>query len=254
MKKRIRAIVLASQTRMMLMAVLWLALFAYAGRPLLAGAAAIGLAPAAAWGALLILAALPAISAFTRRAQITSYAILAIMSTLLVLTLAGDLVRGAWFVTRLALATHPLPLLDPRALSLGILAAGGALSLLGFAQARCPRLRRVSVPIENLPAELEGYRIVQWSDVHVGPTIQRRFVQSLVERTNALDADAIAITGDFVDGPLGDCREHVAPLRGLHARDGVFYVTGNHEYYWRASEGCRSSSATASTFSKTSTA
>ena len=52
----------------------------------------------------------------------------------------------------------------------------------------------------DLPPELEGYRIVQWSDVHVGPTIQRRFVQSLVERTNAVDADAIAIR--YRDGTL----------------------------------------------------
>jgi predicted MPP superfamily phosphohydrolase len=59
-----------------------------------------------------------------------------------------------------------------------------------------------------------------------------------VERTNALDADAIAITGDFVDGPLADLRDEVEPLRDLRARDGIFYVTGNHEYYWRVSEWC----------------
>ncbi|HEX9162845.1 MAG TPA: metallophosphoesterase, partial [Thermoanaerobaculia bacterium] len=47
---------------------------------------------------------------------------------------------------------------------------------------------------------------------------------------------AIAITGDLVDGYLDDLRDQVQPLAALRARDGVFYVTGNHEYYWRASE------------------
>jgi predicted MPP superfamily phosphohydrolase len=77
---------------------------------------------------------------------------------------------------------------------------------------------------------------VQWSDVHIGPTIRRPFVQRLVEKTNALNADAIAITGDLVDGPLDALREQITPMADLRARDGVFYVTGNHEYYWRASE------------------
>ena len=210
------------------MAVLWLALFAYAGRPLLAGAAAAGIAPAAGWAFLIALAAVPAVSMFTRRAQLTGYAILGVFSTLLVLVFIGDIVRGVSF-----LAHVPL---DARAVSLTILYAAGALSLIGLVQARWPRIRRVSIPIENLPEELDGYRIVQWSDVHIGPTIQRGFVQSLVDRTNALDADAVAITGDFVDSALEESRDHIEPLRGLHARDGAFYVTGNHEYYWRASE------------------
>jgi predicted MPP superfamily phosphohydrolase len=77
---------------------------------------------------------------------------------------------------------------------------------------------------------------VQWSDVHIGPTIQRSFVESLVRRTNALNADAIVITGDLIDGHLEDLRDAIEPLRDLRARDGVFVVTGNHEYYWRASE------------------
>src|SRR4029453_10641514 len=125
-----------------------------------------------------------------------------------------------------------------RTISYAALAAAVVLWLVGLFQARCPRIRNVSIPIENLPEELDGYRIVQWSDVHVGPTIRRNFVQSLVERTNALGADAIAITGDFVDGPLCVLREEVEPLRELRARDGIFYVTGNHEYYWRAGEWC----------------
>jgi predicted MPP superfamily phosphohydrolase len=211
-----------------MMSLLWLALFAYAGRPLLAGAAAAGIAPVAGWVFLLALAAIPAFSMFTRKAQLTGYAILGIFSTLLVLVFLGDLVRGISLLARFPF--------NARAVSLSILYATGALSVIGVVQARWPRVRRVAVTIDDLPSELEGYRIVQWSDVHIGPTIQRGFVQSLVDRTNALNADAVAITGDFVDSALEQSREHIEPLRGLRTRDGAFYVTGNHEYYWRASE------------------
>lgn len=212
---------------MLLMAAVWLSLFVYAGRPLLTGAATFGIAPAFAWLLLFALSLVPVLTMFTRRAQAIGYAILGVFSSLLFLMLAGDVVRGAFFLAR-------LPLLDARLVNLTVLGAAGVLSVIGLVQARWPRTVRVAVPVANLPEELEGYRIVQWSDVHVGPTIQRRFVQSLVERTNALNADAVAVTGDFVDGPLDDLREHVEPLRELRARDGVFYVTGNHEYYWSA--------------------
>jgi predicted MPP superfamily phosphohydrolase len=236
-KPRIRALALASQTRIVLLGGIWLSLFAYAGRPLLAGAAAAGVAPALAWTMLMALAlvpALPLVSGRRSSAHWSGYAILALFSSLLVLVILGDLLRGAYTLARLAMPAWPL--LDPRTLSLAILGAAGALTVVGVVQARCPRVRNVAVPIENLPAELDGYRIVQWSDVHVGPTIRRAFVESLVERTNALQPDAVVITGDLVDGYAADLREEVQPMRGLRPRDGVFYVTGNHEYYWRASE------------------
>ncbi|HEX6096608.1 MAG TPA: metallophosphoesterase [Thermoanaerobaculia bacterium] len=238
-KRRIREIALASQTRFALMTAVWLSLFAYAGRPVLAGAAAAGLAPAAGWTLLLVAALLPALPWFLgSRSSIhwTGYATLAVFSTLLVLTFVGDVLRGAYTLARWVLSAQTWPVPDPRAVSLAILGTAGALSLVGLVQARCPRVRKVEVPVEGLPEELEGYRIVQWSDVHVGPTIRRPFVQSLVERTNALNADAVVITGDFVDGPMDALRDEVQPIRELRPRDGVFYVTGNHEYYWAAGE------------------
>ena len=237
-KPRIREIALASQTRFALVAAVWLSLFAYAGRPLLAGAAAAGLAPAFGWTLLLIAALLPTapmLLGSRRSVHWTGYATLALFSTLLVLVFVGDVVRGAYALARFALPVS-WPLLDSRAVSLTILGAAGALSVVGLVQARCPRVRKVEVPIENLPEELEGYRIVQWSDVHVSATIRRTFVQSLVDRTNALHADAVVITGDFVDGPMDALRDEVEPIRDLRPRDGVFYVTGNHEYYWAADE------------------
>ncbi|HEV7768740.1 MAG TPA: hypothetical protein VGQ76_27355, partial [Thermoanaerobaculia bacterium] len=219
MRKPPRAIALASQSRLVLIAAVWLSLFAYAGRPILAGAAAAGIAPAGAWTILFVLSLLPLLPFLVQRGHWTGYATLALFSSLLVLVLLSDIARGVYFLARATLG-QTWPMLDTRTLSLAILGMAGVLSLVGLAQARCPRVRRVSVPIDNLPEELDGYRIVQWSDVHVGPTIRQRFVQSLVERTNALDADAIAITGDFVDGPLSDLREQVEPIRDLRSRDG----------------------------------
>jgi predicted MPP superfamily phosphohydrolase len=106
------------------------------------------------------------------------------------------------------------------------------LALWGLYQARrTPVIRATEVPIANLPPELEGLRIVQISDLHVGPTIKRDFVQRIVERVNGLDADLIVFTGDMADGPVERLATHVAPLAQLQARLGMFSITGNHEYY-----------------------
>ena len=107
-----------------------------------------------------------------------------------------------------------------------------AASLIGFFNARrTARVLRVDVPITGLPPALIGFSIVQLSDIHVGPTIKRGYIQRIVDAANRLEADAIAITGDLVDGSVAELREHIAPLAGLRARHGTFVVTGNHEYY-----------------------
>jgi predicted MPP superfamily phosphohydrolase len=116
---------------------------------------------------------------------------------------------------------------------------GGAAAVLGIgasgvgvASALSPvAVSRVRVAIDRLGKAKSGYRIVQISDVHVGPTIGHDFIEEIVARINALDPDLIAITGDLVDGSVADLAEHVAPLAKLRAKDGVFFVTGNHEYY-----------------------
>jgi predicted MPP superfamily phosphohydrolase len=95
-----------------------------------------------------------------------------------------------------------------------------------------PIVRRVRVPIAKLPEALDGYTIVQLTDLHVGWTIGARFAETVVARVRALDPDLVVITGDLVDGRVTDLVPHVAPLAELRGRDGVFAVTGNHEYYW----------------------
>jgi uncharacterized protein len=89
----------------------------------------------------------------------------------------------------------------------------------------------VGVRSSRLPRPLSGLTVVQLTDVHVGPTIGKKFIEQIVEKTNAQKPDIIAITGDLVDGSVASLREHVAPLARLKARHGVYFVTGNHEYY-----------------------
>lgn len=116
--------------------------------------------------------------------------------------------------------------------SSAILGLALGLTLVGMLQARRPRVVHVTVPIRDLPGDLQGFRIAQLSDLHVGPTIRRRFVESVVRRTNRLAPDLVAVTGDVADGLVPELREHVEPLAGLVAPHGTFFVTGNHEYFW----------------------
>ena len=103
---------------------------------------------------------------------------------------------------------------------------------IGFFNARrTARVQTVEVPIAGLPPALIGFTIAQLSDIHVGPTIRRGYIQRIVDVVNRLEADAIAITGDLVDGSVAELRDHIAPLADLRARHGTFVVTGNHEYY-----------------------
>ncbi|MSP93396.1 MAG: metallophosphoesterase [Myxococcales bacterium] len=99
------------------------------------------------------------------------------------------------------------------------------------AAVRGPQDCHVEIKLKKLPAGADGLRIVQWSDVHVGPTIRRAFVEDLVRRTNAVQPDLIVITGDLVDGSVAMLRDEVAPMAQLRARHGVWFVTGNHEYF-----------------------
>lgn len=106
------------------------------------------------------------------------------------------------------------------------------ITMLGFANARRRAgVRSVDVPIAGLPHALQGFRIAQITDIHVGATIKHGYVSRIVEAVNALEADMIAITGDLVDGSVGRLAAHTEPLGQLSARHGVFFVTGNHEYY-----------------------
>jgi predicted MPP superfamily phosphohydrolase len=113
-----------------------------------------------------------------------------------------------------------------------VMALTPAITLVGFFMARrVAPVVDVKVPLAGLPKELEGFTIAQISDLHVGQTIKRSFVEAIVDRVNRLKADMIAITGDVADGSVPDLTHHTEPLARLASRHGTYVVTGNHEYY-----------------------
>ena len=119
--------------------------------------------------------------------------------------------------------------------NLGILGVSGALTGYGFGNTRyLPRVANVSVTIRGLPDDLEGFRFVQITDLHISPTLKRSYIQSIVDKVNHLRPDAIVLTGDLADGPVTSFRNDAGPLKDLSAAYGSFFVTGNHEYYMGA--------------------
>ncbi|MES2298458.1 MAG: metallophosphoesterase [Pseudomonadota bacterium] len=168
------------------------------------------------WSAALAWSALLAMGLFS------SVLVLTVLRDLLLLALA---LAGAGGIRFAHASAQAVPLLALGASAIGLINARRVASVV-----------EVEVPIAHLPAALEGYAIVQISDIHVGPTIRRAYLEAIVAKVNALDADAIAITGDVVDGSVRQLSAHTAPLARLRARDGAFFVTGNHEYYSNAEQ------------------
>ncbi len=119
-----------------------------------------------------------------------------------------------------------------RGLAIVVIVAVMAVTLFGVLNARrTARVVERDIALRNLPAALEGFSIVQLSDIHVGPTIKQGYIDAIVKRVNELSPDLVVITGDLVDGSVADLTGDIAPLAQLSARHGVYVVTGNHEYY-----------------------
>ncbi len=113
-----------------------------------------------------------------------------------------------------------------------VLAGTVALLLVGAWNAqRGPVLREVQLQLPRWPRGLDGYRIVQLTDIHIGATLHKEFAQRIVDMTAAAKPDLIAVTGDLVDGSVEHLADDVAPFSKLAARDGVFFVPGNHDHY-----------------------
>lgn len=149
-----------------------------------------------------------------------------IFSSLFVLTLLRDVVLGV----AMAFSVLDAQLVTRSAVIVLLLTA--ASTVLGFYNARrLARVVDVDIPIANLPPELKGFTIVQLSDIHVSSTIRRRYIDAIVDATNELKPDLVAITGDLVDGSVPALRDHIAPLGRLESRHGTYVCTGNHEYY-----------------------
>jgi predicted MPP superfamily phosphohydrolase len=149
---------------------------------------------------------------------------------------AGELVRlghaGALWATGRGPADPERRLALVRGIAAVVVLAAGAASGIGVRTALgAAKIRRVRVPLARLPRALSGTTIAHVTDVHAGLTVSPDFVRRIVQQVNALRPDLVAVTGDLVDGTVEQLRAHVEPLRELEARWGVYFVTGNHEYY-----------------------
>jgi predicted MPP superfamily phosphohydrolase len=159
------------------------------------------------------------------------------MGVLLLLVVAlglADLVR---LLSALAFAQGP-SVQPERRLFLKRLFAGAATLATGTTTALAiseglaqVKIKNVRIPLARLPASMHGFTIVQITDLHMGPTLREEFARDIVARVNALKADLIAITGDLVDGSVDRLAAMVSIFGNLRARHGVYFVTGNHEYY-----------------------
>jgi len=97
-----------------------------------------------------------------------------------------------------------------------------------------PVLNKVDIYIKDLG--FDELKVVQLSDVHVGNTIGKEFLEECVERINDLEADLVVITGDLVDKKIEYAREDLQPLRSLRSTFGTYFILGNHEYYHGAKD------------------
>ncbi|WP_461317771.1 metallophosphoesterase [Bradyrhizobium embrapense] len=95
---------------------------------------------------------------------------------------------------------------------------------------RIPPLKNVEVGIPGLPQAFDGYTILQLTDLHISRLFPAPWARTMVARANKLGADLIAITGDLIDGTIDARRGDIAPLGDLVAADGVYVISGNHEY------------------------
>jgi predicted MPP superfamily phosphohydrolase len=157
-------------------------------------------------------------------------------STFMILAVPVDLFHLSFFLIRKFLASSP-PIPGDRfpvhQVSMALLGISGGIAGLGFIEAVTgPRVKEVEVPIEGLPEELEGLKIVHLTDFHIGPTIRCEYVERVVRQVAELEPDLIAVTGDLADGTPESLANHIEPLGLLKARLGTYFVTGNHEYYW----------------------
>lgn len=167
--------------------------------------------------------------------------VLGVWATFLLFSLPVDLMDLLW--TAFRKAVPPANDLDfarrdlLTKISVATLGLSGVIAALGFREvANGPKIKSVSLTVPDLPPSLRGFKIAQISDLHVGPTIHRDYVSSVVGKVLELKPDLIAITGDLADGSPQILEEHLKPLGDLKAQYGTYYVTGNHEYYWDANQ------------------
>lgn len=111
-------------------------------------------------------------------------------------------------------------------------ALGGTLAYAWLGnEANSPVVERVRIPIPNLPTGLEGFRIVQISDIHYYPFTTLELVDHAVQIANQLNPDLTVLTGDFVWHEAEPVFDLMPTLAQLNAKHGVYAGLGNHDHW-----------------------
>jgi predicted MPP superfamily phosphohydrolase len=194
-------------------------------------------ASAAGWALIaLLFASIPggfaasrfAANVWTRMIQWVSHVWIGAFGVLLTACVAFDFVRFSCVL--LGIATDGTSLRGVESAAIALVSVPSLVWGFRIARGR-PNVQRVHFPVPGLAPELEGLKIVQITDIHIGPTLGREFLERVVNQVNSLGPDIVAITGDLVDGDTRSLGAEVAPIARLQSRLGTFFVTGNHEYY-----------------------
>jgi predicted MPP superfamily phosphohydrolase len=141
------------------------------------------------------------------------------------------LVSGAGLIGLILGAPFGHALLVGRTLAAGLLALAVIVLILGYLGARRLVVRQVDAEVPGLASEFDGLRIVQLSDLHIGPHTSRRFLERVVDAAQSLAPDVIAVTGDLVDDRAEDVAAYARALGSLHAPLGLYMIPGNHDVY-----------------------
>ena len=154
-----------------------------------------------------------------------------VVRTLLYTQLMLPFVVGAAIIGALIGWPFGAALLVSRWTALIVFVGAAALLIVGYVGSRTLVTREVEARIPSLPAEFDGLRIAQLSDLHVGPQSSRAFLARVVRAVASLNADVIAVTGDLIDDRPEDVQVYANTLGALAAPDGVFMIAGNHDVY-----------------------
>lgn len=170
-----------------------------------------------------------------------TYLALGLVSFLFVLAILRD---AFWFLLQAASALLGVSAMLPvsavmlRTSSILVVFLAVLLSTIAVRNAlSAPRLESVPVEFESLHFDLEGFKIIQLSDLHLGLFRGAAFLAQVVEKVNSASPDLVVITGDLTDGSVQKLGDTAQPLVGLKAP--TIFVTGNHEYYWTPGEWIR---------------
>ncbi|MGZ5260770.1 MAG: metallophosphoesterase [Burkholderiales bacterium] len=158
-----------------------------------------------------------------------SYLCMAWLSFLLVLTLARDVLLLLTVWTTGLSSAHEF--IKDAGVPLILVASLVAMGVGALVALRGPHVKHVDIRVEGLHGDLDGLRIAQISDLHVGLTIGRRYVERVAALADAAEPDLVALTGDMVDGSVERLAGAIAPLKWLASRRRGFFVLGNHDCY-----------------------